>query len=105
MPRTPIVAHAAERSRPVDDLFRIALSNAVAATFLALVALVIGRLFRRPAFTHALWLLVLIKLITPPLRAIEFNWPSAPEATTRPATPAASESANQPAEFASSEGD
>src|SRR5262249_39481023 len=51
----------------------------VAASVLALVALLVGRLVRRPALAHALWLLVLVKLITPPLRCIEFDWPIARE--------------------------
>ncbi len=34
---------------------------------LALAALAISRIFRRPALSHALWLIVLLKLITPPL--------------------------------------
>jgi beta-lactamase regulating signal transducer with metallopeptidase domain len=63
----------------VDDLVRLGFSNAVAATFLALIALIVGRTVRRPALTHALWLLVLLKLITPPLRIIEFEWPLPPE--------------------------
>src|SRR6267143_7109639 len=34
---------------------------------LALAALAVSRTFRRPALSHALWLIVLLKLITPPL--------------------------------------
>src|SRR5579885_1756192 len=37
------------------------------ATALALCAAVIGRFWKRPALTHSLWLLVLLKLVTPPL--------------------------------------
>src|SRR5205809_3545127 len=37
------------------------------ATALALCAAVVGRFCKRPALTHALWLLVLLKLVTPPL--------------------------------------
>src|SRR2546423_9055819 len=55
---------------------------------LAVVAAGIGRLCRRPALTHALWLLVLIKLITPPLVTLPMPWPeygtrAAPEQHTR----------------------
>ena len=60
----------------MDELFRTGLSNAVAATVLALLAAIVGRVVRRPALTHALWLLVLVKLVTPPLRVVEFEWPS-----------------------------
>src|SRR5207244_4514013 len=43
------------------------LSNLVVAAGLAAVALAAGRWGRRPALTHALWLLVLLKLVTPPV--------------------------------------
>ena len=48
-------------------LLEIALSNAVVASLLALGAIAVGRMGRRPALTHSLWLLVLLKLITPPV--------------------------------------
>jgi TolA-binding protein len=51
----------------LDGLLDIALGNAAMAAILALVAAAIGRLCRRPALAHALWVLVLIKLVTPPL--------------------------------------
>jgi beta-lactamase regulating signal transducer with metallopeptidase domain len=63
----------------VDDLLSIALSNAVAAAVLALVAAITGAVCRRPALVHGLWLLVLLKLVTPPLVRIPVAWPSAPE--------------------------
>ena len=43
------------------------LGNALVALVLAVVALVVGLVCRRPAVVHALWLLVLLKLVTPPL--------------------------------------
>src|SRR5688572_10199920 len=55
----------------MDHLLQIILSNTLFAAILALAALAISRTFRRPALAHALWLLVLLKLITPPL----FNIP------------------------------
>jgi beta-lactamase regulating signal transducer with metallopeptidase domain len=73
--------------RPVDALLGICLSNAVAATVLALLAAVAGLVCRRPAVAHALWLLVLLKLITPPLVTFPIHW--APclsvDVTARPA--------------------
>jgi beta-lactamase regulating signal transducer with metallopeptidase domain len=60
----------------MDTLLFVGLSNALAATVLALVAAVVGRLWRRPAFTHALWLLVLLKLLTPPLFVVPVSWPA-----------------------------
>ena len=55
----------------MTTLFNIALINAVTVLPLALLAWVVSRLARRPALTHALWVLVLLKFITPPL----FNLP------------------------------
>lgn len=46
--------------------------NAVAATVLALPIALVGRRFGRPALLHALWLLVLLRLIAPP--AFEFGF-------------------------------
>lgn len=48
-------------------LLEYALANAAAATALALVALVVGRVVRRPAARHALWVLVLVRLVLPPV--------------------------------------
>ena len=43
------------------------LSNAAVAAVLALLALAVGRVCRSPAVRHFLWVLVLLKLVTPPL--------------------------------------
>src|SRR5436190_8396311 len=58
----------------MNDLLHISLSNAVAAMGLAVVAAVTSRLCRRPALTHGLWLLVLLKLVTPPLLTVRIPW-------------------------------
>jgi WD40 repeat protein/beta-lactamase regulating signal transducer with metallopeptidase domain len=64
----------------VDHLLEIGLANAVVALGLALLALLAGRLSRRPALVHSLWLLVLLKLVTPPLFLLPVPWwrPSEP---------------------------
>src|SRR5713226_5624097 len=49
------------------------------AAALAVLAAVVGFVFRRPALTHSLWLLVLLKLITPPLLNIRVPWPERSE--------------------------
>jgi bla regulator protein BlaR1 len=54
----------------VTSLIDLALSNLAVAAVLALVAAAVGRCCRRPAVTHALWVLVLVKLVTPPVIAI-----------------------------------
>ena len=52
----------------MERLFTLGLSNAMAATVLAVGVAALGRLLaRRPAALHCLWFLVLLKLVTPPL--------------------------------------
>ena len=63
----------------MDDLLSIAVSNAVAATVLALAAIAVGAVYRRPALVHGLWLLVLLKLVTPPLLFLPVSWPAVTE--------------------------
>ncbi len=50
----------------MESLVHAMLSNALAATVLAVVVAGLGRACRRPALTHGLWLVVMLKLITPP---------------------------------------
>ncbi len=69
----------------METMLSVGLGNAVTAAGLALVAAAVGRLVRRPALTHGLWLLVLIKLLTPPLWTVPVAWPTAEP----PAAPAA----------------
>jgi beta-lactamase regulating signal transducer with metallopeptidase domain len=66
----------------MPTLVQVGLANAAAAALLALVALAAGRWCRRPALVHSLWLLVLVKLVTPPLFPLELAWLPAPVATT-----------------------
>jgi beta-lactamase regulating signal transducer with metallopeptidase domain len=73
----------------VDTLLRVGLSNAVAACALAMVAGAVGYFCRRPAVRHALWLLVLLKLVTPPLVDVPIWHPADPApAEEAPAAPA-----------------
>ena len=55
----------------MQTLADLVLSNAIIATGLAMVAALIGRNCRRPQVVYVLWLLVLVKLVTPPL----VRWP------------------------------
>ena len=50
----------------MDSLVHTLLSNALAATFMAVIAMALARMCRRPALTHSVWLLVMLKLVTPP---------------------------------------
>ena len=59
----------------MPTILRVGLENAAAASVLALIAAAAGLfLRRRPALRHCLWLLVLIKLVTPPVWAIPVPW-------------------------------
>ena len=50
----------------MSALVEIALTNAVLALGLAVIAWA-SSVLRRPALTHALWLLVLLRLVMPPI--------------------------------------
>jgi beta-lactamase regulating signal transducer with metallopeptidase domain len=69
-------------------LLSYGLANAVCAMPLALLAFLAGKYTRRPALAHSLWLLVLVKLITPPLFRFDFAWlPPEPAPTSRTVDP------------------
>jgi beta-lactamase regulating signal transducer with metallopeptidase domain len=74
----------------MHTLMVAALSNVGVATLLAVLALIGSRLCpRRPAVAHALWLLVLLKLVTPPLCPVPIGRPSpAPVVSTLRVAPA-----------------
>jgi beta-lactamase regulating signal transducer with metallopeptidase domain len=61
----------------MGELLTVGLMNAAAATLLALGVTVVGCVCRRPAVMHALWLLVLLKLVSPPLWSVPVSWPEA----------------------------
>jgi bla regulator protein blaR1 len=54
-------------------ILRIAASNALSAILLAIGVSVVSLLVARPALTRALWVLVLLKLFTPPLWTIPID--------------------------------
>jgi beta-lactamase regulating signal transducer with metallopeptidase domain len=68
-------------------LVEIGLWNAAGSALLALLVAAASRLVRRPALAHTLWLLVLLKLVTPPLVPFALPWP----ADNVPAVPSAAE--------------
>jgi beta-lactamase regulating signal transducer with metallopeptidase domain len=55
-------------------LLIIGLKNAILVAPLAVLALAIGRYSKRPALAHVLWLIVLVKLLTPPLVDVPVGW-------------------------------
>lgn len=58
----------------IDAVIGAALSNALLAAGMALVVYAVTRIARRPAVVHALWLLVLLKLLTPPVWTVPVSW-------------------------------
>src|SRR5215510_5872185 len=75
-----------ERST-MTTFLHVALANLAVASILAVLAIVVGRFCRRPALVHSLWLLVLLKLVTPPLVQLPVPWLPAeepPAVTARP---------------------
>ena len=51
-------------------LVEYGLANAAAATVLAVIAVLVGLVIRRPAVRNALWVLVLVRLLLPPVWTI-----------------------------------
>ena len=54
----------------IDHMIAVGLSNTCFALLLAMVAMLAGTTAQRPQLAYLLWLLVLVKLITPPLVSI-----------------------------------
>ncbi len=69
------------------SLVEIVLSNSAIATMLAAVAMVVGRYCRRPSLVYGLWLLVFLKLLTPPLVRIPIAVLSQERPARSPAAP------------------
>jgi WD40 repeat protein/beta-lactamase regulating signal transducer with metallopeptidase domain len=68
----------------VRTLLEIGLANVVLASLLALAVWLVARRIKQPALLHALWLIVLLKLVTPPLFFWELRWLSALEPAPAP---------------------
>ena len=66
----------------MDMLLHAALSNAAMAIVLAPIISLFGRFSRRPALVHSLWLILFLKLLTPPLWPVPFSWPVHSEDTS-----------------------
>ncbi|MBI3864471.1 MAG: hypothetical protein HY290_21525 [Planctomycetia bacterium] len=56
-------------------LLQIGLMNAAVAAVMACAVVLVSRKVRRPALTHALWILVLVKLVTPPMFEVPIEVP------------------------------
>jgi TonB family protein len=71
----------------MDFILNLGLTNALTAAGLALTAAVIARFTRQPALWYALWLVVLLRLLAPPLLAVDLPIPELGE-TVEPAAAA-----------------
>jgi beta-lactamase regulating signal transducer with metallopeptidase domain len=85
----------------VDDLLVFFAENTLGALILALCVFTVTRVWRNPPVVHVLWLLVLAKLVAPPLVGVDwkavarFAQSAAPERTvTNPSPPSPSHGAN-----------
>ena len=54
----------------MDQVVSLVASNSALAALLALIAWVVTGIWRNPQLAHALWLLVLVKLVTPALATV-----------------------------------
>lgn len=68
-------------------IFEAVLGNLAVAGLLAIVAAAVGRWANRPALAHALWLLTLVKLVTPPVVALPIQCLPPPTDVVTPGTP------------------
>src|SRR5690606_3720612 len=61
---------------PVNQLIEVALSNTLIAAAIAIVALATSRRWKNPHVARALWIVVIVKLVMPPLFAFPspFGW-------------------------------
>ena len=66
----------------MNDLFLIAAHNTVVALAFAIVVYGLTRVWRNPAFAHVLWLLVLLKLVAPPVMRVDWSALLPPGSTT-----------------------
>lgn len=57
----------------MDAFLEIGLNNAIFATCLAVFVAVIARVWAKPGMLHALWVIILFKLITPPLIPVDLS--------------------------------
>jgi hypothetical protein len=68
----------------METLLTIGVANVLVAAALAVLAWTAGRVCRRPALAHGLWVLVFLKLLAPPLFELRVPGPSRPAASPAP---------------------
>lgn len=89
----------------MHDLVEYTLSNALAATVLAVVAFGVSQVVRRPAVRNALWVLVLLRLLCPPIWTVELDIlrTTQTSSTEQPIPEVAPEPVSTPADLESAE--
>ena len=60
----------------MQEVLSIALTNAIVASVFAIVVFTITRVVKAPSLARALWILVLAKLVTPPLFVVPISYPN-----------------------------
>jgi beta-lactamase regulating signal transducer with metallopeptidase domain len=65
-------------------MLEIALMNAALAAVLAIAVWLVTRIWRHPMLVHMLWILVLVKLITPPLVTVPWRFAGGEQLLSRP---------------------
>lgn len=81
----------------MNSLPEIAASNAIIAGLFAVGVFVLGKIRKRPALMHALWTLVMLKLLMPPVFPLLIPWESDPDAQPNPVEESANNSFHSPA--------
>ena len=86
-------------------ILETAVSNAILVGVLALLLVPLARLLNRPALLHALWVLLLVKLVTPALVTIPLPplFPAADDSVVLAPTPPIESVLDRPAEPARSD--
>jgi membrane fusion protein, multidrug efflux system len=81
----------------VTDLFAIAVQNVAVACLLALLVWGLTRILKNPPVAHMLWVLVLVKLVTPPVVNFDlWKWAPAPVQRKIESAPGVSSAVQQP---------
>lgn len=77
-----------------DFIIGTALSNSLQVFVLAVVVWGVTRFWRNAHVVHFLWLIVLLKMLTPPFLSVEFQLPTLPEHVTEFSSPRTDPPAN-----------
>src|SRR5688500_1350561 len=82
---TGAVKNLGDEEDDMQMLISKLIGHSIVPLGLALFALFVGS-WRKPALAHAVWILVLAKLITPPLVHVPVGWTAKPQAAAETTT-------------------